>query len=745
MNNNTPILGTNSEPPRSPGADGPSTEQVLTHLEIVLKSEVFSGAARQQRLLRHLVTRRLQGATGELKEYTLGVEVFDRGDDFDPRLDPIVRVEASRLRSRLQKYYEGSGSEDVVRITLPRGAYLPSFASLDQAAAPSPDSAVLQVDAEKSHVPLAQAELPRRGKAFGNPVLVGISVAAAAALLAVWFFHKPRTVPAPPDFVNFKRVTGDGMLCASPTFSPDAKSLVYARREAGKWDLYRQNLGDLVYTNLTQGSGTNNGQPAWSPDGKRIAFRSERDGGGIFLLDPSGRNVSRLTNFGYYPSWSPDSTQIVFSTGRFSDPAETPAGAPSSLKIVNLQTRQVRALKAADSDHDALQPAWSPHGKRVAFWGMDRNGDRDLWTVAAEASGNGASSAVAVTHDSWTDWSPAWSPDGQYLYFSSDRGGAMNLWRVRIEEETGEVLSHPEPVTTPSSYSGWTAFAPNGKEFAYVHRLVSSQLYKAPFSVNKGIGFNQKVELTAGERSVREPEMSPDGNWIVVRVQDPQEDLALIRPDGSDLHRITNDTFSDRSPHWSPDGKQIVFLSNRSGRFELWSIHLDGSGRRQITKNGSMYSAWSPDGTLVGYPADSKPVALDPPGRALPDWGLPSIFRPISWSPNRESVVGRMRSNSFGQGSLFIVTSSAGDYWEIAPNTPYPSTVWLTGGKSLLFSRDGGIFLADLRTHQLHQEASADSAGLAGDMHSRFTLSRDDQSVFFVLSEDEEDIWIGAE
>jgi hypothetical protein len=148
---------------------------------------------------------------------------------------------------------------------------------------------------------------------------------------------------------------------------------------------------------------------------------------------------------------------------------------------------------------------------------------------------------------------------------------------------------------------------------------------------------------------------------------------------------------------------------------------------------------------LVGYPEEGKPLALDPPGRALRDWGLPSIFRPISWSPNRESVVGRMRSNSFGRGSLFIVTSSAGDYWEVAPNAPYPSTVWLNGGESLLFSRGEGIFLADLRTHQLHQEASPDSAGLAGDLHSRFTLSRDDQSVFFVLSEDEEDIWVGAE
>ena len=321
----------------------------------------------------------------------------------------------------------------------------------------------------------------------------------------------------------------------------------------------------------------------------------------------------------------------------------------------------------------------------------------------------------------------------------------MNLWRIRIQEDTGAVLGHPEPVTTPSSYSGWTAFASDGKQFAYVHRLVSSQLYKAPFSLDKGIQFDQKVQLTAGERSVREPAISPDGSWIVLREQDPQEDLALIRPDGSDLHRITNDNFSDRSPHWSPDGKEITFMSNRTGRFEIWSIHPDGSNLRQLSTSGALSYAWTPDGTLVGYPADGKPTALDPAGHKVASWGLPSIFRPIAWSPNERSVVGRMRSNAFGAGSLFVVTSSAGDYWEIAPNAPYPSTVWLKDGRNLLFSRGEGIFLADVGTHQLRQVASPSSAGVAADMHSRFTLSRDDRNVFFVLSEDEEDIWIGAE
>ena len=86
--------------------------------------------------------------------------------------------------------------------------------------------------------------------------------------------------------------------------------------------------------------------------------------------------------------------------------------------------------------------------------------------------------------------------------------------------------------------------------------------------------------ITAGARRVREPDMSPDGKQLVVRVQDPQEDIALISPNGHDIRRLTNDSFSDRLPKWSPDGKFITFLSNRSGQFETWAIK---PGRQQST------------------------------------------------------------------------------------------------------------------------------------------------------------------
>jgi TolB-like protein len=115
-----------------------SEERVRAALDRVLAAPEFVNAARLSRFLRFAVEKSLAGGSPELKEYLLGVEVFDRGQDFDPRLDPIVRVEAGRLRGKLQEYYEGGGQSDAVRIVFRKGSYAPSFEVAMQDATPSP-------------------------------------------------------------------------------------------------------------------------------------------------------------------------------------------------------------------------------------------------------------------------------------------------------------------------------------------------------------------------------------------------------------------------------------------------------------------------------------------------------------------------------------------------------------------------------------------------------------------------------
>jgi len=139
-------------------------DQVRGQLDRLLASEVFAGSARLSRFLRYVVERTLAGEGDRLKEYAVGVDVFDRDDAYDPRLDSLVRVEAGRLRTKLSEYYAGAGTADPVIIRLPRGTYAPRF---EERATALPDDAP----------PAAGVRSPARRRAAW-------AVAAAAILLA---------------------------------------------------------------------------------------------------------------------------------------------------------------------------------------------------------------------------------------------------------------------------------------------------------------------------------------------------------------------------------------------------------------------------------------------------------------------------------------------------------------------------------------------------------------------------------
>ena len=119
------------------GQNGKNSDAVRAHVARITASELFAGADRLCRFLRFTVEAKLGGRDADVKEYTLGREVFDRGEDYDPRLDPIVRVEARRLRSRLIEYYSGPGRGEALRLDYPKGSYLPVIGQANGAIARS--------------------------------------------------------------------------------------------------------------------------------------------------------------------------------------------------------------------------------------------------------------------------------------------------------------------------------------------------------------------------------------------------------------------------------------------------------------------------------------------------------------------------------------------------------------------------------------------------------------------------------
>jgi Tol biopolymer transport system component len=581
---------------------------------------------------------------------------------------------------------------------------------------------------------------------------IGILFLALFAYLGTRTDRQPTALPKPALIVAAKPFSQAQALEYHPSFSPDGQAIIFESFAYGFSDIYLQRMGERSAVNLTEELPTNAAEPAFSPDGERIAFWSD----GICTMDAKGEDFKRLSDEGHNPAWSPDGKEIVFATDRTIDSARSIV--PSQLYILTVETGEKRVL----TEGDATQPDWSPHGQRIAFWNTHHGGQRDIWTIAAEGG-----EAVAVTNDEFEDWGPVWSPDGRYLYFLSNRGGSMNLWRVMIEEATGKVSGVPEPVTTPAVYCWHICFSRDGKRIAYVQVNKKGNIKRLTFDPVKAKTVGEPVSITQGSGFATEPAISSDSQSLVYTTSgDKQIDLFTLNLSstagnrkGSPLAetnnalRLTDDAFKDGAPQWSPDGQKIAFYSDRSGTYQLWLINKDGSNLQQITfeNDDNVFSpVWSPDSSSIAYSMkDAKTLntyvmktdqswteqTLQPLPKSDP---LISNFIPSSWSGDGLKLAGWQQWMEKGKAGIYVYSFASQSYQRLT--TFGASPVWLSDNRRLLFIYNAKLYVVDSLAkkpkiiHAFNSIIWSDLAGIA--------LSKDDRQIYFSQVTTEADIWL---
>jgi eukaryotic-like serine/threonine-protein kinase len=565
-----------------------------------------------------------------------------------------------------------------------------------------------------------------------------MALAGVAALGGVaWLLIKtarPRR-PAPVSVV-FNQLTDLEGRESFPSLSPDGRSLLYVKAEDGNADIYLQRVGGGNPLNLTHDSPADDTQPAFSPDGQQIAFRSEREGGGLFVMGATGESARRLTDSGYNPAWSPDSRKIVFATEGVAGPLERRQ--TSQLWTIDLGTGERKLL----SGGDAVQPSWSPHGQRVAYWSVPTGGTRILWTIPAAGG-----PPVQVTNADHVDWDPVWAPDGRSLFFVSDRSGSMNVWRVPIDEPSGRVLGEPQPITTSSQPLGLLSVSRDGRRIVCATDERKSNLERWPLDPAALRVTGKFLPITHGARAVRSSDASPDGQWIAFDTSSPQEDLFVARADGSGQRQLTSDVAKDRLPQWLPDSSRILFYSNRSGSYHVWTIRADGSEIQPLLPGNrdALYNPLpSPDGQRIVATLNLRStalIALDPAGagkvQVLPTAADGQIFSATSWSRDGARLAGTLdRKDGAPTSGVFVYTFATNSYERLTDRGIIPR--WLHDNRTLLYLEDGKIFLCDLlsKASRLLLEPPQSS------LFTSVSVGPDDREIYAVRSKDEGDIWM---
>ena len=388
-----------------------------------------------------------------------------------------------------------------------------------------------------------------------------------------------------------------------------------------------------------------------------------------------------------------------------------------------------------------MQPRWSPHGHRIAYWsarGAQRQ--RDIVTIAA-AGGE----PVLVTDDAALDWNPVWAPDGQYLYFSSERGGSMNIWRVPIDERSGHVRGSAEAITAPSRFAGHISLSADGRRVVYASIDLERNVQRIAFdpAAEKTVGDPQWV--TRGSKLWSYMHASPDGQWIALSSGSPQEDIFIAHADGSGLRQITNDAAFDRVPRWSPDARQLAFYSNRSGSWDAWRINVDGSGLTPLTKQSGAHSpVWSPDGSRMAYyeMGDTARVTLFDPRVPWDNQKLERIsypdggWRPHAWSPNGRMLAGCRGAASAAAGVL-VYSLDARSFTRLTETGCEPQ--WLDDNR-LIFTRSPGTLAVVDRTSRRVR----DVLSRPGEELVLQSATRDGRQLFAIRSSKEADIWMAT-
>jgi Tol biopolymer transport system component/DNA-binding winged helix-turn-helix (wHTH) protein len=459
--------------------------------------------------------------------------------------------------------------------------------------------------------PLASTSSPPASRWVRPVIFLAAGVIVGVAGWAVWrvAFRPLSTLSPPPRVVPFTSFSGNECC---PSFSPDGNQIAFAwnREKGDNDDIYVKLIDAGSPLQLTTNPARDT-TPAWSPDGRHIAFiRSAKDEKSLYLIPALGGQERKLCTLtpvssgrAYFLSWSPDGKLLAFSEKN--SPQE-----PDSIFLLSLESLEKRRLTSNPERRLGAQgarrltvptlrvagdfdPAFSPDGKMLAF--IRSNADADEIYLVPAAGGE----PKRLTHDNrGIDEGLAWTSDGREIVFASNRAGSYNFWRIPI------VGGAPERLAA----GGDNVYAPTiarlGNRLAYTQYYSDLNIWRYEARPSSG-RTNAPAKWISSTQLEASPHYSADGKRIVFTSwRSGNRELWVCDSDGSNPTQITSMGGPEvGSPGWSPDRSQICFDSNADGNKDIYVIGAGGGKARRLTVEASdeVRPSWSRDGKWIYF------------------------------------------------------------------------------------------------------------------------------------------------
>ena len=420
-----------------------------------------------------------------------------------------------------------------------------------------------------------------------KPMSVLLLLAVAGGLAAAALLWKLLTDAPPRALPEVVRLTESAGLAQNPAISPDGEFLAYSADDSGNFDIWVKRIPDGMAIQITRHP-EDDTQPTFSPDGKTIAFRSERDGGGLYVVPALGGAEPRLlAPEGRRPRYSPDGRRVAYWLGA----PHAAVFENTDLYLVDPNGANPKPLGAGRA------PVWSPDGRNVlasgyAQWNVVNveSGERRTFEAAATLATHGLQGNDEILTSPFV--ADAWTPDG--VVFCAYSGQASAVWRVPFSAERG-FEGEPERITFGVGRV-MTSAVSDGVGFVYANTRRNLDVYWLPLDTNTGGNVGELVRVVASARAEWPASASRDGKLLLYRVdRDGGSDLWMRNMEAGTRREVLSGIDRLSSGRLSPDGAEVAYRD--SAQRAIYRAPLAGGAPTEVCRPCGYPMDWTPDGS----------------------------------------------------------------------------------------------------------------------------------------------------